>query len=121
MVSIPRSASSTVSVTSPSTCTTATAFDSGPPASQREVGDVDVVLAQHRSDASDHSGHIEIAQVDHVALKRRFDVNAVDLQQPRLAVGLNAAGNRVLLLAALEGHAQHVGGSRPHRASACAR
>ena len=54
-------------------------------AAQREVGDVDVVLPEHRSDPAHNAGHVEIAQVDDVALQRRFHVDAVDLQQPSAA------------------------------------
>src|SRR5580692_1261491 len=78
-------------------------------APQREVGDVDVVLTEHSSDTSDHAGHIEVAQVNHVALKRSLDMNAVDLQQARLAAVLHTAGHRILVLRAFEGHAKRAG------------
>src|ERR1022692_2871284 len=34
------------------------------PAAEREVGDVDILLPKHRSDAAHNAGHVEITQVD---------------------------------------------------------
>src|ERR1700722_4673721 len=55
-----------------------------PLAAQRKVGDVDALLAENRSDAPDDAGHVKVAANDQGPLKRRFNIDAVESQQPRL-------------------------------------
>src|ERR1019366_7264549 len=80
-------------------------------AAEREVGDVDIVLPKHSTDAAHNARHVEIAQVDEGPLQRRLHVNAIDFQQSWHATRLNAAGHRVFLLTGFEGHTKHVGDS----------
>ena len=55
------------------------------PPAEREVGDVDLVAAQHRADVPDDAGHVLVPHVDQVARQRRLAVDAVHLQQAGLA------------------------------------
>ena len=61
-------------------------------AAEGEVRDVDVVLAEDGSDAADDTGDVFVADGDEGALERRFDVDAVEVQQAgRVAVEDSAA------------------------------
>src|SRR5262245_38895095 len=53
----------------------------GEAASEREVGDVDLVLAENRANFADHAGDVAIPQVDEIALERSFDIDAIDVEQ----------------------------------------
>ena len=53
-------------------------------AAEGEVGDVDALLAENRSDLADNSGNVEVAAHEEISLKRRFDIDAVELKQTRL-------------------------------------
>ena len=48
-----------------------------------EVGDVQPVLAQDRSDASDHARNVLVADRDQRSMQRSLDVDAIVAQQPR--------------------------------------
>src|SRR5579872_52347 len=50
---------------------------------EREVGDVDLVLAKDGADPADDAGHVLVANREQRALQRRLDVDAVEVQQPR--------------------------------------
>src|SRR6476660_917701 len=53
------------------------------PAAQREVGNIDLVLAQNRAYFSDHAGNVAVTQVNEVALEGSFHVNPIHMQQSR--------------------------------------
>jgi hypothetical protein len=73
-----------------------TGFGAGAFAAQREVGDVDALLAEDGADAADDAGHVEVAADQQVAFERGLDVDAVELEQARLLAvndgGAGAAG-----------------------------
>src|SRR5271165_3544021 len=51
------------------------------PAAQRKISNVDFVIAQNRTDFSDHAGDVAIAEVDEIALKRGFHFDSIHVQQ----------------------------------------
>src|SRR5262249_17456618 len=52
--------------------------------SQREVGDVNLVAAQHTADVADHARHILILHENQVPGKRGLAIDFVDAHQARL-------------------------------------
>ncbi len=106
------SASSTLSDTGASTCTTASAFTGfapAPLAAQREVGDVHALLAQDGSDLPDHARHIEVAADQQIAFERRLNIDAVELQQPRLLAVNHGCAGAAFALRCVQLDGQHGG------------
>src|ERR1039458_2873119 len=54
-------------------------------AAQGEVRDVDAVLAEHRAHVADHAGHVLVLHDDQEARERGLAIDAVHLQEARLA------------------------------------
>src|SRR5690242_5701084 len=52
-------------------------------ATQREVGNVDAVLAKNGPNFADHAGDVLVAHVNQVLLEGSFDIDAVDVKQTR--------------------------------------
>ena len=51
------------------------------PASQREISNIDFVIAQDRAYLPDHARDVTIAKVNKVALERSFHFNSIHVQQ----------------------------------------
>ncbi len=49
---------------------------------------------ERRADEADHAGNVGVGDVDHVAADVGVEVDALDLDEARLAVGEDRAGNR---------------------------
>ena len=47
------------------------------PASEREVGNVDFVIAQNRADFPDHARYVSVAEVKQITLERGFDLDSI--------------------------------------------
>uniref|UniRef100_E6PWW3 Uncharacterized protein n=1 Tax=mine drainage metagenome TaxID=410659 RepID=E6PWW3_9ZZZZ len=79
--------------------------------SQSEVGDVDALLPENRTDVADDAGDVEVAADEEGSFEGGFDVNGVEREQARLfavedgARGLAGAG------AVMNGDGEHVGGA----------
>jgi hypothetical protein len=73
-------------------------------AAELEVGDVDAGVAQRRAHEADHAGHVGVGDVDHVLADFGIHVDALDLDEARLAVREHGARDRAGL--ALGGHGQ---------------
>src|SRR5215472_3628366 len=54
-------------------------------AAEMEGGDVDLLIAQQRSQPADEARLVEIGEIEHVPAELRLDGDALDLHQPRLA------------------------------------
>ena len=63
-------------------------------AAEGEVGDVDALLAEDGADLADDAGDVEVAADEQIAFERRFDVDAVELEQARL-LAVNHGGGGV--------------------------
>ena len=55
-------------------------------------------LAQRRADEADHAGHVGVGDVDHVVADIGVEVDALDLDEARLAVREHGAGDRAGLV-----------------------
>ena len=66
---------------------------------EREIGDINLVRAEDRTDLPDHARHIAIAQVDQVALQWRFYIDAVDVEQARRPFMENSAFHQMFFTA----------------------
>src|SRR5215469_15502468 len=71
-------------------------------ASEREIRDIDRFLAEDGSQFSNDAGNITVSHVDQVALKRRLDINAIDMQNARSFAMQHGAFDQVLLGCALK-------------------
>src|ERR1700739_21717 len=49
-------------------------------AAEGEVGDVDALLSEDGSDFSDYTRNVEVAADEEIALKRCFDVDAIEFE-----------------------------------------
>ena len=87
---------------------------------QREVGNVDRFFPQDRSHFPDHARHVAIAQVNQVALQRRFHVDAIHMQQPRRVPMQHRAFHHVLFRGALQKNRQHAARASGRRFRLCA-
>ena len=56
----------------------------GPFAAQREVANVDSVFAEDGADASDDTGHVEIAADQEISFEWSFDIDAAEFEEPGL-------------------------------------
>lgn len=63
-------------------------------AAELEVGDVDAGVAERRAHEADHAGHVGVGDVDHVLADIGIHVDALDLDETRLAVGEHGARDR---------------------------
>ena len=70
-------------------------------AAELEVGDVDPGIAQRRADEADHARNVGVGDVDHVGTDIGVEVDALDLNEARLAVGKDRAGDRTGLVGRL--------------------
>jgi hypothetical protein len=59
-----------------------------------EVGDVHAVLAHGLAQRADDAGHVLVRGVEHVRPDLGIDVDALDLDEARLAVGKHRARDR---------------------------
>ena len=84
---------STCCGTAPSTSTSAIAEPPGCVAAEVEGGDVDAGLAEQRAEAADEARLVLVGDVEHVGRELGFDVDALDLDDARLAVGEDRAGD----------------------------
>ena len=50
------------------------------PASQREISNIDFVIAQDRAYFPNHAGDVAVAKVNQVALERGLDIDSIDVQ-----------------------------------------
>ena len=64
-----------------------------------EVRDVDAGSPQKRAEQADDAGLVGIGDVEHVLADLGVHVDALDLDEARLAVGEHGAGDRARLLA----------------------
>ena len=54
-------------------------------------------VAEQAGEAADEAGLVLVGDVDHRRAELGIDPDALDLDEPRLAVGINRAGDRALL------------------------
>src|SRR5690606_39962069 len=73
-----------------------------PVATQGEIGDVHAVLPANRTEQADYAGHVGIGGVKHVPADLCVEIDALDLDEARLAVGEAGAGNCARLLLGLD-------------------
>ncbi len=88
-------------------------------AAQREVRDVDLVVAQDRADAADHAGHILVAHAEQHTGQRRFNVDAVKGDQARRVAVQNRCAGRGVAAAEVQRHLQHIARAAGRDRSSC--
>ena len=74
-------------------------------AAEMEGRDVVALLAEQRAEPADEAGLVAVGDVEHVRPELGLHVDALDLDDARLAVGENRAGDGALLLLGDDGQA----------------
>ena len=77
------------------------------------------MLPQNRAHFPDHSGYVAIAQVNEIALQRRFHIDSIDVQQSRIIFVQHRALDQVLSGGRFQQHRKHTAGASDPSA-ACA-
>ena len=89
--------SSTASLIGSSTSISAMASSPRAARPRLKVGDVDLLVAEQRAEPADEARLVLVGDVEHVRAEAGFEVDALDLDDARLAVGEHRAGDRALL------------------------
>ncbi len=76
-------------------------------AAQREVGDVDGVLAEDGADAADDAGDVVVADGDEGAVKRGFDVDAVVAEEAGRGAVEDGGGGAGVAVGGVEDELEH--------------
>ena len=80
-------------------------------AAQREVGDVDALLAEDGADFADDAGDVEIAADEQVAFQRGLDVDGIELEQARLLAVNHCCAGAAGARGRVQFNGEHAGGS----------
>src|SRR5581483_1213897 len=83
----------------------------GGTAAEGKIRDIDFVRAKNGADLPDDARDIAVAQVNEIALERRLDVNAVDIEQTRRAFMKHRACHKMLFAAGTQKQRQHASGA----------
>src|ERR1700730_17007772 len=69
------------------------------------------MVAENRAEFADDAGDVTVADIDQVALKRSFNVDAVHLQQTRSAPPQHSTLHQMLFARTLEENGNHTAGA----------
>ena len=82
-------------------------FPVGGAPAEREIGDVDLVIAQDRTNLADYAGNIAISHINQISFQRRLHVNPVKVQQSRCVPVKHSPFDQMLFACGLERDGNH--------------
>ena len=79
-------------------------FGAGGGAAQGKVGNIDAVFAHRLTQSSDNAGDIFVCGIEHMRTNLGINIDAFDLDKPRLSIAKDRARNGTLTLIRDNGH-----------------